>query len=314
MRAPAGSLTPVRDQPPPLPPLELAARVGGSHANAWAGYEEFGAATRREIIGLLPPGWSFAGKQVLDFGCGAGRTLRHFLEEAREGTVYGCDIDVPSIEWLEEELSPPLHVFLADETPPLPLDAGSLDLVWAISVFTHLTGTWSAWLAEMHRVLRADGLLLVTYIGPGAVAQVSSEPWDEERTGMHVLRYGAPWSIGGPMVMHSEWWLREHWGRAFEIVTLRREGFAKSSGGQGVLLMRKRPGPVSPEALERIAPGDPRELEALRYQVAQLQRESLWARTSLASLEDEHHRLSDHVPARPSPRLLRLVRSLLRRA
>ncbi|MSO96201.1 MAG: class I SAM-dependent methyltransferase [Thermoleophilia bacterium] len=299
----------VRAEYPPLPPLELAARVGGTHADAYAGYEEFGEATRREIIRHLPADWSFADKRVLDFGCGAGRTLRHFLGEAAEGSVAGCDIDVASIDWLEAHLSPPLKVFVAPDTPPLPLPEGELDLVWAISVFTHLTDTWSSWLAEIHRVLRDDGLLLATFIGPGAASWVTTEPWVEEGTGMNVLRYGQPWSLGGPMVMHSEWWLREHWGRAFEIVTLERDGFATSNGGQGIVLMRKRPGAVSAPELERIAPDDTREIAALRHQVGQIHRESLEARTSLAWLEGEHLRLAERLAATRKQRFRRFLRS-----
>ena len=81
--------------------MHLAARVGATHADNLALYEEFGAETRDEILALLPSDWSFEGKSVLDFGCGAGRTLRHFLREAEIGEMYGCDIDSESIAWLD---------------------------------------------------------------------------------------------------------------------------------------------------------------------------------------------------------------------
>ena len=129
-------------------------------------YEEIGRRTRREILDLLPEGWSFEGKRVLDFGCGAGRTLRHFLDEAAVAEIYGCEIDAPSVAWLEANLSPPLHVFRNEEAPPLPLEADSFDLIWAISVFTHLTDHWADWLLEHHRLLRDGGLLIATILGP----------------------------------------------------------------------------------------------------------------------------------------------------
>ena len=71
---------------------------------------------------MLPADWTFDGKSVLDFGCGAGRTLRHFLDEAESGSFYGCDIDAPSIAWLESNHEPTVHVFANEETPPLPLE------------------------------------------------------------------------------------------------------------------------------------------------------------------------------------------------
>lgn len=40
--------------------------------------------------------------RILGFGCGAGNVLRHFGPEARQGEVWGCDIDSESIAWLEQ--------------------------------------------------------------------------------------------------------------------------------------------------------------------------------------------------------------------
>ena len=39
---------------------------------------------------------------------------------------------------------------------------------------------------------------------------------------MLVTKTWNPLDSGGPFVFHSEWWLREHWGRAFEIDFLER--------------------------------------------------------------------------------------------
>ena len=65
-----------------------------------------GRATRLEILERLPESWSFAGRRVLDFGCGAGRTLRHFVTEAEVGEFHGCDIDGPSIDVAHREPEP----------------------------------------------------------------------------------------------------------------------------------------------------------------------------------------------------------------
>ena len=64
----------------------------------------------------------FAGDRFLDFGCGSGQVLRHLLPEAAEAEVWGCDIDAATIDWLQANLSPPLHVFVNGEAPPLPGD------------------------------------------------------------------------------------------------------------------------------------------------------------------------------------------------
>lgn len=208
---------------------------------------------------------------MLDFGCGAGRTLRHFMDEAQACEMWGCDIDEASIAWLDEHLSPPLRVFRNGTEPPLPHADGTFDLIWAISVFTHLTDTWSSWLLELRRVLADDGLLYATFMGPGTSEDIAREGWDDAHYGMNVLRNGQGWELGGPMVLHSPWWIEAHWGRAFEVVNLKPDGFATDPGaGHGAVLMRKRPVDVTPADLEAIEPGEPREATALAHNVRQV--------------------------------------------
>ncbi len=49
--------------------------------------------------------WAWSGKRVLDFGCGAGRTLRHFVEEAQVAEFSGCDIHGGSVDWINANLN-----------------------------------------------------------------------------------------------------------------------------------------------------------------------------------------------------------------
>jgi SAM-dependent methyltransferase len=251
------------------PPFELASRVFrlDSWSDPYRAYEELGAQTREAIVRLLPDDWRFKGKRVLDFGSGAGRTLRHFLEEAEEGDFWGADLDEASIDWLERELSPPLHGWRSAEWPPLGLEHGSFDLIWAVSVFTHLTDNASAWLLELQRLLKPDGLLIATYMGRWNSQFFASEPWDEDRVGRNVLYHVRDWESGGPGVLMSDWWMREHWGRAFEVLEVEPQIHNMSWA-----LLRKRDVELTTEDLER--PGDdPREFAAVRHNLYQVQRE-----------------------------------------
>lgn len=253
----------------PYPPLELADRVCSlaDRGEPFAAYEELGAGTRTALEDLLPDGWSFEGKRVLDFGCGAGRTLRHFLTEAECAELWGADVDAPSTEWLERALCPPLHALRSRVDPPLGLEHGSFDLIWALSVFTHLTDNSLPWLLELHRLLKPDGLLIATYMGRWNSEAIADEPWGEDRVGMNVLRHDNDWALGGPMVLMSDWWVRAHWGRAFEILAV--EPLIQ---GQSWALMRRREVELTVEDLETPA-DDPREYLALRHNIRQLQRE-----------------------------------------
>jgi tRNA (mo5U34)-methyltransferase len=253
----------------PMPPLHLIRRVGTRTdvPDPIADYETEGRLGKTKILDLLGDDWTWSGKRVLDFGAGAGRVLRQFHREASEAEMWGCDIDVESVEWLRGNLSPPLHGFIVNEEPGLPFEDDSLDLIWAASVFTHITDHWAGWLLEVHRALRVGGVFLPSFLGGGMAAQLLALPWDEERTGMLVVAKGTPWNLGGPAVFHSEWWLREHWGRLFEFV--RFDDHDRRLGEQGWMALRKRDVTLTAEELERPA-DDPREVEALRHNIEHL--------------------------------------------
>ncbi len=242
----------------PVPPPWLRDRVGKvaslpqevldflPHlADPEGSFDRLGADIKSQILAALPEEWTFEGKRVLDFGCGCGRVLRHFVDQAEEAEFWGCDIDAPSIAWLRGELCPPFNVLTNGEQPPVDLDDGRFDLIYAISVFTHLTDDWAPWLLEMRRLLKPGGLLLASTHGAGIAFRYDQvawhEPWNEDLIGMHVTGYGLPWNEGGPAVTHSQWWLRGHWGRALEVIEI----VPGPRGGHDFVLARRdrRPAP-----------------------------------------------------------------------
>ncbi len=268
-----------------MPPLPLANRVGSlaEAEDPYGFYKQVGAETHEQILRMLPAGYELEGRRLLDFGCGAGRTLRHFLDEAASAEIWGCDIDAESIDWLERNLCPPLHALRNEAAPGLPFEDGHFDLIWALSVFTHLVDSWASWMLELHRVLADDGILIATSIGPHHSELIAKEDWEEDRIGMNALRHWAPWETGGPMVLHSTWWLRAHWGRAFEILEIDESpvGVAPTSAAcrwsgftnHRWLAMRKRDLTLTVADLEQPEPGEPRELTAANHNVQQLRGE-----------------------------------------
>ncbi len=260
---------------PPLPPDALVRRVGWDlHSRDPADvYLERGRDQWHLIRSLLPDGFSLEGRRVLDFGAGAGRILRHALREDPEAEYWACDIDGRSIDWLAANL-PGVRAFRCGDWPPTPEASGSFHLIYAFSVFTHLVDNWSAWLHELHRLLASDGVLIVTVFGPGIAAH-GDVPISEDASGMNLIGPGSSWEIGGPLIVHSQWWLRAHWGRAFEIVEVRPgdPGGAPPLYGQSILVMRKRAVSITTTELERLEEGEPRELAALRANLASLRHE-----------------------------------------
>ncbi len=261
-----------------VPPTDLIIRAGATPgADVVAEYAAGAAGMKDLLLSLMErhgaPA-SAGAPNVLDFGCGAGNVIRHFHAEAHAGEVWGCDIDTRSIDWLEENLGPPFHFSALSASPPaLPLPSDHFDLVYAISVFTHLADDWAAWLLELHRVLRPTGILVLTFLGEGMAEAEHAAPWDEDRVGMNVLRHGQDWEGGGPTVFLSDWWIRAHWGRAFEILDIhhdRNELGEVVPRTHGYVLARKRQGSFTSDQLIALQPDEPREVAALAHNIEQL--------------------------------------------
>src|SRR5262249_20518261 len=107
-------------------------------------------------------------RRILDFGCGCGGTLVWLRDLAPHSALDGTDIDASAIEWCRANVE--TTTFATNSArPPLAYRDAQFDFVYAISVFTHLDEDFQrAWLAELRRILRPDGIALVTLHGPNA--------------------------------------------------------------------------------------------------------------------------------------------------
>ena len=129
---------------------------------------------------------------ILDFGCGCGRVARWWSGSARP-RVFGCDYDGRLTQWCKVNL-PFMKVKINGSRPPLPFKSDTFDLVYAISLFTHLTASaQSQWLEDITRVLKPGGLLLFTVHGERFAHLLTDQRHAFERGEMVVL---APELVG----------------------------------------------------------------------------------------------------------------------
>ena len=74
------------------------------------------------------------------------RPLAAALPEAR---WHGCDPNAPAIAWMRDNVAA-VDVQVSPTTPPLQFDDSSLDLVFAISVWSHYSAAGALrWLSEL---------------------------------------------------------------------------------------------------------------------------------------------------------------------
>jgi len=111
-----------------------------------------------------------SGARVLDFGCSSGRGVRVLAAARPDVTWLGCDPNPEAIAWAGSHL-PGVEWFTSPNAPPLPLDDGTLDVAYAISIWSHFApGPARAWLDEMHRLIRPGGALVLTVHGLDTIA------------------------------------------------------------------------------------------------------------------------------------------------
>jgi len=159
-----------RSAPPPpafdetgvrIPPRLLITQVAGEPD--WRGFLKNG-------IDNVDSLFAFAGEagidlaaaaRILDFGCGCGRVIRHFPRRTR-AALYGVDYNDKLIKWCANNLE---GTFVRNHLyPPLEFPDAHFDVIYLLSVFTHLRrGTQIDWIREFARITRPGGTVLVTF-------------------------------------------------------------------------------------------------------------------------------------------------------
>jgi SAM-dependent methyltransferase len=222
----------------PVPPARLRAQVGPAHADV-AFFLRSGRSQADLIRGLVREGGSSVEdlEAILDFGCGCGRVLRHWGELPRT-RVFGCDIDPRMVQWCDANL-PFADVTVNDLAPPLPYADSSLDLVYAFSVFTHLSVQLQhAWMQDCLRVLGPGGWLLMSTLGEHylSLKRLTESEQQAFRRGEVVVLYQHSAGSSLCSAYHPPRYVREKLGADFELVTFRP---AADEGRHDLHLFRK---------------------------------------------------------------------------
>ncbi len=128
----------------------------------------------------LAPHLNLATARILDWGCGPARLVRHFPELlGSHAGIFATDYNPATIAWCKANISG-VEFHLNQLEPPTDFADRSFDCILGISIFTHLSeASHRAWLAELHRLLDAGGVLFITTHGEAFRAKLTAE----ERSG-----------------------------------------------------------------------------------------------------------------------------------
>lgn len=105
--------------------------------------------------------------RILDFGCGWGRMLRmlRFKEELKYIEMHGCDITPEFMDTVRRSV-PNVYLGICQRTPPLPYVEDWFDVIYAFSVFSHLSPeSHLEWAQQFARVIKPGGRVVITTQG-----------------------------------------------------------------------------------------------------------------------------------------------------
>ncbi len=170
----------------------------GPQAGPWpANYDSFAEAYSAETEGNLINGYyarpailalagDVTGRRILDAGCGAGPLFAALRDQG--AIVTGIDASTKMLELARQRLGASAVLHVADVGSPLPFPDGAFDDVIA-SLVLHYLEDWTAPLAELRRVLRIGGRLIMSVYHPIVFKLVSpgadyfaTLKWSEECT------------------------------------------------------------------------------------------------------------------------------------
>jgi SAM-dependent methyltransferase len=184
---------------------------------------------------------------ILDFGCGCGRVIQNFRGQSGSTTLYATDIDPDLVSWGENHLDG-IQWSVNGHRPPLPFDDGAFDLIYAVSVFTHLDEDFQdAWLSELQRVTRPGATLILSVHGENVLKELQKLDRSyveevRERGFLYLTAQTGKLKIDGfpdfyQTAFHTKAYIYDRWSTYFEIVDYVERGIGNY---QDAVILRAR--------------------------------------------------------------------------
>jgi hypothetical protein len=157
-------LSPLGDRLPAFPPEALQIATTGRYGESAIEQAAFfyedamrAIASCRQSVGR---DW-----KLLDFGSGWGRITRMALRDFKLSNIRGVDVDEELVQLSNSLFDCPIFS-ICSPFPPIDMQSGSVHLILAYSVFSHLSEEAAKrWLAEFARLLKPRQFLVFTTRG-----------------------------------------------------------------------------------------------------------------------------------------------------
>ena len=130
--------------------------------------------TAEWLVSYFEKYMSLRNLKILDWGCGPGRIIRHlpsFFDKSCE--FFGTDYNKKYIKWCTKYITG-VSFSRNHLQPPLQYSENTFDIIYGISIFTHLSKEMHfGWFKELIRVLKPGGILLLTLHGNAFLSKLT---------------------------------------------------------------------------------------------------------------------------------------------
>lgn len=204
---------------------------GDLHLNYWlSGIKDSNSILQhyRRKLGQSPSNY-------LDFGGASGRVARHMKFQHDIPDVWIADINREHVNFVLDTFEGTIKAFQSHSVPHLPIEDNSLDFISAFSVFSHIESFDETWLLELRRILKPNGVLIltanidtfqdITSGWPVYKALVNHPSFDTNQLGSplstprHVVRWNANGSYSSVVYLRSDY-AEKRWAPLFSSMEI----------------------------------------------------------------------------------------------
>ena len=126
---------------------------------------------------------------ILEWGCGPARIIRHLpylLDSSCK--IFGSDYNHKTIDWCKKNIQN-VQFSKNNLQPPMEYEDNSFDVIYATSVFTHLSEKMHfAWFYELRRIIKNNGIIFITTHGENCKPILTQEEINKFENGNIVVR------------------------------------------------------------------------------------------------------------------------------